>query len=178
MIQFLAIFFPVLLAAVAQSSLFPLWFPVGVAPDALLMILVFWVSRFPSERIWFRAIFLGIAADLVSFFPFGTSVVSFSLVSFGLSSLAKRFLVGRQTWNSPALWGLIVAATLGNATFLFFLGKIVSYSPNHLEHLDFIAPWNARVWLRIIPNALFLFMIYQPMVKLERLAAFHKQKRM
>lgn len=182
MVYFFSIFLPVFLAAILQVSLFPCLFPSGVSPDALLMVLVFWVTRSNFERSWFRMVFLGIISDLFSFFPIGTSIISFSLVSFGLSSLSKRFLVRRQTWNSPVLWSLIVLATLANSLFLFIWMSLIGngikmgYFPSRMESFNFLAPWDARVFLRIIPNALFFFLIYRPMEKLEKLAEFHNSK--
>ncbi len=121
MASFVALFFSVII----QTSLLPVFFPVGSVPDVVLILIMFWTIRSGFEKNLARTVMGGFLLDIFSFWPAGINIFSFVTVSFLVAWIGKRFLTSQLMWR-------------------FFLMLIVIFFGGLINSIITFVLWNAR----------------------------------
>jgi rod shape-determining protein MreD len=127
MLQKIFIFSVIFLAAVIQTSVLTIFITGRYVPSVLLIIVVFLSARRGFEKVLAVSVVSGIILDILSFWPIGTSVFIFVLVSFIAGSLSKRLLVQDEAWSFFLIMGILIGAVLFQEAVLFFVSKVLTY---------------------------------------------------
>ena len=178
MFERIIIFLVIILAAVLQISFFPNIFPSGSAPEAVLLLIIFWVSQNGYEKNWKRAIFAGIILDVFYFWPIGVNIMAISLTAFGIGYLTRRFSVSHKNLGFFVMLVIVIAGVIANNLFLSFFAAIYNHlEPNRINYplLDF---WNNKMIFRMLTNLMLFTLIYWPLLTLEKFLSFYDKKSM
>jgi rod shape-determining protein MreD len=171
-------FLVIVFAAVLQISLFPNIFPSGLAPELVLLVVIFWVAHDGYDKTWAKAILAGFVLDIFYFWPIGTNIIAISIAAFGISYLTKRFAVSYKNLGFFVMLTIVLAGTLANDLVLNFL----TMAYNHFETIKiqyFVSNiWNDRIILRIITNLGLFTLIYWPLLTLGKFLSFYDKKSM
>lgn len=171
------IFFVVFFIAILQIAIFSNLFFLGVGPNVMLLLIIFWTVHEGFEDALPKIILAGLILDLVSFYPIGLSVLIFSLISFLGNSFAKRFLVTARNWRMIVLASLVVISTLINKVGLLILFKLFAYfKPDEANNIIFSTN-GAMLIKEILLNVSFFFLISFPLMKIEKFLNLRKNKK-
>lgn len=162
-IAFLLIF----LAAIAQVSLLPNFLPSSFVPDPVLILIIFWAVRERFEGMWGRAVFAGMILDAVTFQPIGIHSAAFAAVAFGVSSLAKRFLVSQKAWKFSAI---LAFAAFGSLVNFFITHAFFGAMDKIMERGVMWIIWN------MLSNVILFSMLYWPLLRLEKVINLYSRK--
>ncbi|MDO8241021.1 MAG: rod shape-determining protein MreD [Candidatus Moranbacteria bacterium] len=160
------IFFGVIL----QTSFLPNFFPTGLIPDVVLVMIIIWTAKADFNAIWVRAIFAGLMFDLLSFWPIGINIFSFVAVAFATNSLCKRFLVPQSVRRFLIIGIAVVVGTMINQLIVAIGINLQNFSWNNLEI------FNQALILKPICNLIILAILYWPLEKIEEV--FRHQNKM
>ena len=156
------IFFSVML----QAAFLPNFFPTGVVPNILLVIVVFYTFSLGFNSIWKAVFGVGIFLDLISFSLVGMNALALILVAFISSILTRRFLILHSNWKFIIIIILVTVGTAVNELVpalvteaLFFLKIGISGYFNLSFH---------SLWLKIIYNIIIFMLLYWPFKKIEK----------
>lgn len=159
MMQKIILFLAVSIMAAAQVSFFPNLAPQKSAPDVLLMLVLFWTIRRGFENIWPRIVLAGLVLDALTFGRFGWNVLIFTVASFAVDSLSKRFLSFQKPLAIAVTAGFVVFATLVNWIFSA-VSVLASAHLSGLGHTLSFADVFYGLFLKI-PYNLMIFFILQ-----------------
>ncbi|HRZ95646.1 MAG TPA: rod shape-determining protein MreD [Candidatus Moranbacteria bacterium] len=177
MFQKIIILLIIFFSAVIQVSVFPRLFPSGLSPEIVLMLVIFWTSRDGFEKTWPKAVLSGFMLDLFYFWPAGTNIIAFALVSYGVGFFARRFTISQKNMGLLVLLLLSAMGSAANSLILLILAKI--YKGLGLELGIFLPDfWNRMIFLKILIDMLLFVMIYWPLSGLERFLSFYGKKSM
>ena len=172
-IIFLVVFF----VAILQIALFSNLFFLGVGPNMMLLLIIFWTVHEGFESALPRIILAGLVLDLVSFYPIGLSVMIFSLISFFGNSFSKRFLVTARNWRIVVLALLVFFSTLINEICSVGLFELFAYFKEG-EINNIISSTNGMLFMKeVLLNIAFFFLISFPLMKIEKLLNLRKNKK-
>lgn len=178
MFEKIIIFLITVLAAVLQISFFPNIFPSESAPEAVLLLVIFWMSQSRYEKNWKKAVFAGFVLDIFYFWPVGVNIIAVSLVAFGIGSLTKRFSVSHKNLGFFVILALVVVGTIVNNLAVNFLATVYNYlDPNRIDY-PALSFWNSRIILKILANLVLFTLIYWPLITLEKFVSFYDKKSM
>ena len=169
MLRKIVIFLIIFFSAILQLAVFPNVFFWGVGPNILLLLVIFWTTREGFEKALSKNILVGLAFDLVVFCPIGTHVAVFTLVSFFIGFISKRFLVVARNWRIFILAMTIIFSTLASRFFLMSISGIADYfSRAALDNLpiSFFISISAKEG---VLNILFFPLVYFLLKKIESL---------
>ncbi|MFZ2226163.1 MAG: rod shape-determining protein MreD [Candidatus Moraniibacteriota bacterium] len=170
---FLVIFF----AALLQLSLFSNLFFLGVSPNLMLILVIFWTVHEGFEGAFFKIIFVGFMLDLFSFQPIGTNIFILTAIAFFADSFIKRFLVAAKNWRTAILIFLITASTLICELVLYALSKAGGYFKlAEIDNIIFTLN-DAVLAKKILVNVLFFFLISFPLIKIEQFLNLRKNRK-
>jgi len=106
-----------LLAVILQTTLVPFLAFVGVSPNLVLVLLLFWVILRSFKKVWIGVLLTGLFLDFFSGLPFG--LISLSLV--GTAFLIDWF--NRNIFSMVKFWVVAVLIILGTLIYnLLFIG--------------------------------------------------------
>lgn len=148
------IFLLIFLASLFQICVFPVFLPAGVAIDLTLILVIFWSAKNDFKNVWGRIILAGFFTDLISFSTIGINILSFSLIAFGISSLAKRFLSAQKLWQFMAILIFVAIGTLANHLFLNALERIFFYFKNGTIIINALPIINRQMPEQLLGNIL------------------------
>lgn len=154
---------------ILQISFLPGFFASDVAPNLILIILIFLAARQGFSAVWLKTIVAGLLLDLFSFYPAGINVISFLAAILMTSLLARRFLVTAAAWRFLVLILLVIIGTSVNDFIVAILAKV--FWGNH--GLAGIFSW--EFGMKALNNALVFSLIYWPLKKYEKLKNFYQQ---
>jgi len=171
------IFFVIILAAVLEISFFPNVFPSKTAPEAVLLLIIFWVLQKGYEKNWARAFFSGFILDIFYFWPIGVNIMAVSLVAFGMDSLVKRFSISQKNLGFFVIIIMVAAGTVGNNLFLSCFATFFNYlNPGNIDYL-MLNDWNGKIIImKILANIVLFSIVYWPLLSLEKFLLFHNRK--
>ncbi|MFZ2192923.1 MAG: rod shape-determining protein MreD [Candidatus Moraniibacteriota bacterium] len=171
------IFFVIFCVAILQVAVFSNLLFLGIGPNALLILIIFWTIHEGFEEALPKIVLAGLISDLVSFYPVGLSVISFSLVAFLGNSFSKRFLVTTRNWRLATSILLIIVSTLINGACLFGFFELFKYFRSG-EANDIIFSKNVIMFTKgMLLNVLFFFLISFPLMKVEQFLNLRKNKK-
>jgi len=178
MFEKIIIFLVIILAAVLQVSLFPNIFPSGLAPEVVLLVVIFWAAQGGYEKNWAKAILAGFVLDIFYFWPVGINIIAISVASFGIGYLTKRFAVSHRNMGFLVMLAVVLAGTLANDLVLNFL--IMAYDRFGLGKIYYFTLniWDNKIILRIVANLAMFTLIYWPLLILGRFLSFYDKKSM
>ena len=104
--------------AVIQLSLLSNLSARHLAPEAVLVLIAVWSFRKDFSQIWPWVALAGFIMDIMTFSRIGLNMVSFLIISFGVSYLAGRFSTYDRFLNISMLAGFIAVGTAFNLFFL------------------------------------------------------------
>ncbi len=107
-------------ALVAQTSVFPVFFPGFSVPQITLMLVLVWVVKRGFIRMLPWIIAAGFLLDLVSYTPVGTAIAFFVLAACAASLFSRRFLVEGGNWGALAAFFFKIIITVSRRLFLLF----------------------------------------------------------
>lgn len=166
MFQKIILFLIILILAAAQVSLFPGLLPGGLAPDAVLLLVIFWTARYRFDRVWLRIVVAGLVLDALTLGIFGFNVVALAVAGFGVGSLAKRLRAAQKPLAAVMLFGFVVFGTL---VYWLSLGLLTAAAGRLAGlPLDFSGPWIGELFLRLVYNLILFAVLYVPFRKLDR----------
>lgn len=166
------------LAAIAQVSLFSNFFPMYLAPDVAMLVIIIWTTKSDFNIVLKWAIIGGFFLDMLSFWPVGINIFSFVVVAFVTNSLGKRFLVSQVAWKYLIFAVIVSAATILNYVIVITLMKI-STNQEVLSRGIFNYPElliRKEVVFKILYNLIMFAMIYWPLGKINKVFAYYNKK--
>jgi rod shape-determining protein MreD len=168
----------IFLAAILQISVFPNLFPSSMAPEIVLIIVIFWAVQEGFEKTWPKVVAAGFVLDLFYFLPIGFSIIALSFVAYGTGFVAKRFLVSQKNLGFLMALLLVMGGTFMNDLILFALVKILNSLGT--QKISSLATniWEGKIFLRIAINLAVFIIIYWPLAKLEKFLSFYGEKSM
>lgn len=150
---------------VVQISVLPHFSIMGVVPNLLFLVSIFFIFYVSDywELITF-SFMAGFFVDVYSGIPFGIILVSFILAIALVYFLAYNFF-GRASFLTVSI-GLAVGLALYSLSYfiLFRLYEVLKFSSADFAGINYI-PYLKSVALSIILNIIFLFILYQPLKK-------------
>lgn len=164
----IALFILFFLAAIVQVSLAPVIFFYGVAPDVVLIILVSWLAKNKAENFWGWIVSAGIILDVLTFSPIGIHVISFTVVGFTISSIAKRFFViEKVSAFSPTLI-LVIGSTILNLAFVSLESQLAEYA-GIFEYMPLTQAFSpVKIFFLLLNNSLVFMLIYWLTLKFKK----------
>lgn len=172
LIIFLVIFF----AVIFQVSFLSNFLLVETMPSLVLLLVIFWTARKGFEKNLLRTITAGLLLDFALFDVPGTHILSFSMVSFGIGFLSKRFLVSDRFFRFLIISGIIIAGTIADMIFLDAFSRF--YGWVNFEKIPFnqtAAGGYIRPWA-LLSNLVLFALIYPAMMKLEKFLEFYEAR--
>ncbi|MDR3559051.1 MAG: rod shape-determining protein MreD [Candidatus Pacebacteria bacterium] len=166
MLQKIIIFLTILILAAAQVSLFPNLMPGGLAPDAVLLLVIFWAARYRFDRVWLRVALAGLILDVLTSSALGLNVAAFAIAAFGVGSLAKRLKAAQKPLATLVLFGFVVFGTLAYG-FSFTALAVAASHFSGVVTTQFSGAWLAGLFFRIIYNLILFGILYWPFRKME-----------
>lgn len=163
----------IFLSVILQTSFLPNIFPANFVPDITLVFIIIWTARMDFNSVLKWTIIGGLMIDLVSFYPIGISIFSFTAIAFIVNSLSKRFLVPHFAWKFLVLIIIVFLATIINHIITAFLSGI-SVTGNVRETLQSI--FDSRLLLKPFYNLLIFAIIYWPIRKLDKFFSYQSQR--
>jgi rod shape-determining protein MreD len=161
------IFVVIFLAVMLQVSFFPNILVPKIFPDVALIAVIFWAARSGFEKAWPWAVIGGLMLDFAYFWPVGTNVFSITLMAYGASHIARRFLVAdnfSRFFTMAAI--LVLAAAIHNALATAII-EIVRRDGVSFRTLIL----NADFVFKIIYDLVIFAAAYVPLAKLEKFTA-------
>jgi rod shape-determining protein MreD len=178
MFEKIIIFSVIVIAAILQISFFPNVFPSGSAPEAVLLIIIFWVAQSGYERNWGKAVFAGFILDIFYFWPVGVNIIAISAVAFGIGSLTKRFQISNKNLGFFVMLAIVIVGTLANSVTLDF----IAVAANRLAHirLDYLISdsWSSKMIMKTLANLALFTLLYWPLLTLAKFMSFYDRKSM
>lgn len=176
MFQKTTIFFIIFLATVIQTTIIPQFFPFGLAPNLILVMVIFWTVHDGFERMWPRILLSGFLLDLTYQWVIGLNIISLMVISFGTSYLAKRFLISQKFWRGIIIISLLVLGTIINGSLIYILVK--SYAFIKKENIETLLPvYDWKDWfILMFNNALLMVMAYWPLKKMGKVIDDYTQR--
>lgn len=160
------IIFLIFLAAIAEISLFPNFFPRRIAPDAVLILIVIWSKRKNFQGLWFWAVVSGLVVDIFSFSRIGASAVSFLLISFAVSFLSWRFFSARKGHSFLPVALFVAGGILANYVMVNFLNSSADYFSG--TGGEFWKNFSFQIWLfKLLGGLILCAIIYYPVISLK-----------
>jgi rod shape-determining protein MreD len=178
MFEKIIIFLVIIIAAVLQISFFPNVFPSGLAPEAVLLVVIFWVAQDGYEKTWIRTILAGFILDIFYFWPVGTNIIAISVAAFGIGYLTKRFAVSHKNLGFFVMLVVVLAGTLANDLVLNSLMMAYDRLGTREIYYSVSNVWDNKIILRIIANLGLFTLIYWPLLTLSRFLSFYDKKSM
>jgi rod shape-determining protein MreD len=166
MFQKIIILLTILILAAAQVSLFPNLMPGGLAPDAVLLLVVFWAARYRFDRVWIRVALAGAVLDVLTMSAPGINIVAMSVAAFGVGSLAKRLKAAQKPLAALVLFAFVIFGTLA---YWLTLGVLAAVA-DHLSGLavNFSGRLIGDLFLRTVYNLILFGVLYWPFRKMEK----------
>ena len=172
-IIFLVVFF----AALLQMSAFSNVLFLGVSPNLLLILVIFWTVHEGFEEALPKILFAGFMLDLFSFYPVGVNILTFTLIAFLVNSFSKRFLVAARNWRKIILVFLIMTSTVIFELVLFLLFKLSVYF-KVFQMSNVIFSINRGVIAKeILINMLFFFLVGFPLMRIGQFLNLRKSRK-
>jgi len=162
MFQKTSVFIIILFLVLLEVSFLPYLFS-DFAPDLVLILIIFLSAREGFNKIWPIAVTAGILVDLFFFQTIGMQVIIYSLIAFGVGSLAKRFLVEHKLWGIFTILFLVVMGTIINSLALDFREKV--FSGEYFLYKSLV-------------NAAAFITLYVPMRKLEKMLGRYREPKL
>jgi len=166
----------VFLAVIIQIAVLPNFFSPGTIPDLFLVLVILWTIRRGFEKVLPWTVLAGFFLDLAYHWAVGISVISLALVTFGINSLAKRFLALQGVSRAFMMIALVVFGTIANDLFSGVLIKIFDYLKNDIIGTNLPNFLDYKIFIKIIYNIFVLAIIYWPVEKLENMLNFYGQR--
>lgn len=165
MFQRIILFLIILILAAAQVSLFPSLMPGGLAPDLVLLLVIFWTASYRFDRVWLWIVVAGLVLDALTFSIFGLNVVALTVAGFGVGSLAKRLRAAQKPMAAMILFGFVIFGTLAYWLSL----AVLSAAANSLSGvpINFSGAWINNLFLKIFYNLVLFAFLYLPFRKME-----------
>jgi len=173
MLQKIFFFIFIFLLAIFQVFFIGKIFPSYLAPNLVLLFVVFWTLKAGFEKTLKIAIFSGIILDIFYFWPIGINVLILTVVSFFVRFLGRRFLVGdflfRFLWLSVAVSGAVILNE--------FLSQVIfSGWAFFQKEIPFQFHFSWQIGLEIIFHLLTFAIIYWPLQKIEALVSLYGRR--
>ncbi len=145
-------------AAALQATLIPQIRLLGGAPELVFLTVLAWSINSSLEDSILWAFVGGIAQDLLSVAPTGTSVVGMLFLVFAVSGVGQQvFRIG-----IPILFSLIFLGTIINHLMTMFILTLAGFQVDWLNNLTFVtAP-------TIVYNLVFILPIYWLVRRLQK----------
>ncbi|MCU0465898.1 MAG: rod shape-determining protein MreD [Anaerolineae bacterium] len=159
--------FPIMIAAaVLQAVFIPQLDLIGVGPNLIFVIVVAWALNAPLPQGVVWAVVGGIASDLMSAMPLGTSALGLAMVVFVMNALGTQFYqLGILVLLLMGLFGTFFYEFYRLAMLDFF--HLVGYIP---ADAPFVITWGSDIPTVIAPVMLYnVAMILPVYVLLRRL---------
>jgi len=173
MLSQVIIFLIFFLSVILQVSFFPNIIPLGIAPDFVAIIIIFWSARSGFDATWKWAILAGMMLDVSYYWPIGINIISLAFISFIASSLAKRFLVSQTGLKFMITAFFVLAGTIGHNLITSTLLNFKN-GQNIIYGLSFLI--SEAFFLKIIFNLILFAIFYVPLKKLEKLIALYESR--
>ena len=122
------------LAAAFQSTWVPLLRIDNGQPDFVLLLVAGWAVRASWQEAIFWAFVGGIASDLLSVLPTGTSVIALLLMVFAIRALAEQ-LYGA---NALFLIGFVIAGTLLQESISAAILAVIGFHGDLVQWVEFL----------------------------------------
>lgn len=165
-------------AAIMQVSLFSNFFPMSLAPDMAMLVIIIWTIKSDFNIVLKWAILGGFFSDMLLFWPVGTSIFSFVAVAFITNSLGKRFLVSQVAWKYLIFALIVAVATLLNYIVVLTSIKILTnqeiISRGIFSYMELL--FRKEMLLKILHNLIMFAMIYWPLGKINKVFAYYNKK--
>jgi len=144
--------FPILIiAAVLQAVLLPHTGLIGGGPNLIFLLVLAWALNAPIEQAFFWAVIGGVATDLLSAAPLGTSALGLVLIVFVMNLFLGQFY-------ELGLLLLVLMALFGTFAFEFY--RMVALDAYQvLGYIPADAPFSIT-WGNDIANVIAPVMIY------------------
>lgn len=160
----------IFLAVIIQIAVLPNFFSSSVVPDIALVLTIIWTVREGFEKTLPKTIILGVLFDLINGWTIGISVITLILISFGISSFAKEFLMTQKTWRIFTLGLLVVLSSIAGDLILVMFGKFFNVSAifRYLNYNGTFTILDPKIILRSVYNLLLFVFVYWPVNNLEK----------
>ena len=110
----------IVLAVILETSVLPLCFSRGSAPDLVLVLLVSGVAVFGFQAIWIWGIVAGFIFDIFSFNKIGVNIFSFAIFSYSISFFSRRLVFGEKMGGIFSSAIFVVLMTIFNNAWTNF----------------------------------------------------------
>jgi rod shape-determining protein MreD len=178
MLDKIIIFLIITLAAVFQISFLPNVFSSGLAPEAVLLVVIFWSAQDGYDKTWTKAILAGLVLDIFYYWPAGMNVIAISVAAFGTGYLTKRFTVSHKNLGFFVMLIVVLAGTLANDLVLNFMMTIYNHFEAGKIYYSGLDIWDSKIILRMMSNLAMFTLIYWPLLTLGKFLSFYDKKSM
>ncbi len=161
------------MAVIFQSSLFTNFFRNGLAPDLLLVVVIFFAARFDFQYLW-KIIFLaGFLKDILLFFPVGANIAALALVAFVTNILVRKFIIIHSSWK---FFIFLVLVACGTVLYNISLDGVMRFfSSVHGENIEAFSFARFQILRTVLLHAGLGIILYVPLKKLENIASRYGQ---
>lgn len=157
----------IILLSVSQVSILPQFFPVGIVPNLVLILVVYWTIREGFSENWQRIVLAGFFLDLVYGWAIGINILSLSVISFAVGYLVKRFSAPQKGWKFIMAIGLVIFGALVNDAIIALLIKMIGWFKNMPLESSMIYPLSIKIiWNALLTAVCFVF-LYWPIERME-----------
>ena len=173
------VLFIVFLTGIIQVTFFPANFSSGIAPDLILILIIFWAVSEGFEKAWKKIVLAGLVLDTISFNVWGINTFSLVIIAFGAGFAARSFLVSRRILGFLIIMGLVALGTAVNLTILSFLGKFYHFFSGKNIELAASEIFEFSTFMKIMINSAIFSLFYIPLLKMEKIILLleNRQKR-
>jgi rod shape-determining protein MreD len=164
-------FFLIFFLAVAQLSFFGKILPLGLVPELVLILVIFWVAYFGLRKKIVWVLVAGLILDLATLSPLGKNAFSFLLTASFVDFLVRKLFLMKESRKIYLTFGLIILGTFFNRIVLgilerFFLGNPFNFSV-FLEKNFFLVAFL---------NGIFFLLLAWPVINLEKAFSARKEE--
>jgi len=146
------------LIGIFQSSFLLFFFPNGVAPNLLLIVLVFLVALGGFTNALTSIVVAGVVMDVLSLSRIGLNVILFIIIGLVVVFLAKRLSVSQSIWRFFILISLVGVASM--LSDLMISGWVVF---SETTPRGALTVFNLEILKRLISNMGVAILLYKPL---------------
>lgn len=167
----------IILLSVSQVAILPQFFPAGIVPNLVLIVVVYWTIRSGFSENWKKIILAGLFLDLAYGWAIGINILSLSVVSFAVGYLAKRFSMTQKGWGFAMAIGLVGFGALVNDAVINLLIRSVGWLKNMPLESSMIYPFGMKIiWNAFLTAGCFVF-LRLPLAKMEKFFDSYRNSR-